>query len=108
MVDTMASNLTFDPISYLARAGAGRSISDLKPKENFFVQGDPADSVFYLQCGRAKLTVVSHQGKEATIAILIESAISWGRSPSQQCLDCAWPQPRRSTPALHSGLQGSR
>jgi CRP/FNR family cyclic AMP-dependent transcriptional regulator len=70
MVDTVASNLTFDPISYLARAGVARSISDMKPKENFFVQGDPADSVFYLQCGRAKLTVVSHQGKEATIAIL--------------------------------------
>jgi CRP-like cAMP-binding protein len=70
MVDTAASNLTFDPISYLARAGVGRRITDVKPKENFFVQGDPADSVFYLQCGRAKLTVISHEGKEATITIL--------------------------------------
>ena len=70
MVDTVASNLTFDPISYLARAGVGRSISDVKPKESFFVQGDPADSVFYLQSGRAKLTVVSHEGKGATITIL--------------------------------------
>ena len=70
MVPTAASNLKFDPISYLARAGVGRTILDLKPRENFFVQGDPADSVFYLQCGRAKLTVVSHLGKEATITIL--------------------------------------
>jgi CRP-like cAMP-binding protein len=70
MVKTAASNLTFDPISYLARAGAGRSIADVKPKENFFVQGEPADSVFYLQSGRAKLTVVSHEGKEATITLL--------------------------------------
>ena len=70
MVDTVASNLTFDPISFLARAGVGRRISDVKPGENFFVQGDPADSVFYLQCGRARLTVVSHEGKEATITIL--------------------------------------
>jgi CRP-like cAMP-binding protein len=70
MVDTVASNLTFDPISFLARAGVGRRISDVKPGENFFVQGDPADSVFYLQCGRAKLTVFSHEGKEATITIL--------------------------------------
>ena len=70
MVMTAASNLTFDPISYLARAGVGRSIIDVKPKENFFAQGDPADSVFYLQSGRAKLTVVSHEGKEATITIL--------------------------------------
>ncbi|MGB7267344.1 MAG: Crp/Fnr family transcriptional regulator [Terracidiphilus sp.] len=70
MVSTAPSNLKFDPISYLARAGVGRSITDVKPKENFFVQGDPADSVFYLQCGRAKLTVVSHEGKEATITLL--------------------------------------
>jgi CRP-like cAMP-binding protein len=70
MADTAASNLTFDPISYLARAGVARRISDVKPKEIFFAQGDPADSVFYLQCGRARLTAVSHQGKEATIANL--------------------------------------
>jgi len=70
MVNTAASNLTFDPISYLARAGIGRSITDVKPKENFFVQGDRADSVYYLQSGRAKLTVVSHEGKEATITLL--------------------------------------
>jgi CRP-like cAMP-binding protein len=70
MVDTAAGNLKFDPISYLARAGVGRRISDVKPNDNFFVQGDPADSVFYLQCGRAKLTVVSHEGKEATITLL--------------------------------------
>jgi CRP/FNR family transcriptional regulator, cyclic AMP receptor protein len=70
VADTMASNLTFDPISYLARAGVARTISAVKPNENFFVQGDPADSVFYLQSGRAKLTVISHKGKVATITIL--------------------------------------
>jgi CRP/FNR family cyclic AMP-dependent transcriptional regulator len=70
LVDTVASNLTFDPISYLARAGVARTISAVKPNENFFVQGDPADSIFYLQSGRAKLTVISHKGKEAMITIL--------------------------------------
>jgi CRP-like cAMP-binding protein len=64
------SNATFDPISYLARAGVGRRIDDLKPAEALFVQGDPADAVFYIQSGRAKLTVVSHEGKEATITLL--------------------------------------
>ncbi len=67
---TATSTLTFDPISYLAHAGIGRRITDLKPKEAFFSQGDPADSVYYLQSGRAKLTVVSHEGKEATITLL--------------------------------------
>jgi CRP-like cAMP-binding protein len=42
----------------------------LKPKSVFFSQGSPAESVFYLQKGRAKLTVVSAAGKEATLALL--------------------------------------
>jgi len=42
----------------------------LKEKETFFCQGDVADSVFYLQTGRARLTVVSQTGKEATITLL--------------------------------------
>ncbi len=42
----------------------------MKPKQAFFTQGDPADSVFYLQSGRARLTVVSQSGKEATITLL--------------------------------------
>ena len=42
----------------------------MKPKRAFFSQGDPADCVYYLQSGRAKLTVISSAGKEATIALL--------------------------------------
>jgi CRP-like cAMP-binding protein len=44
----------------------------LQPKDNFFAQGDPADTVFYLQRGRAKVAVVSPNGKEATITLLSE------------------------------------
>ena len=62
-------NSTFDTATFLANAGLGRRIVELKPKESFFVQGDPADSIFYLQKGRAKLTVVSASGKEATIML---------------------------------------
>jgi CRP-like cAMP-binding protein len=60
----------FDTVAFLANAGLGRRIVELKPKETFFTQGDKADSVFYLQKGRAKLTVVSQVGKEATITLL--------------------------------------
>jgi CRP/FNR family cyclic AMP-dependent transcriptional regulator len=60
----------FDSATFLANAGLGRTIIELKPKQTFFSQGDPADSVFYLQKGRAKLTVVSQNGKEATITLL--------------------------------------
>jgi CRP/FNR family cyclic AMP-dependent transcriptional regulator len=60
----------FDAAAFLASAGLGRRIVQLAPKEAFFSQGDPADSVFYLQKGRAKVTVVSTVGKEATITLL--------------------------------------
>ena len=60
----------FDAAAFLMSAGLGRRIVELAPKESFYSQGDPADSVFYLQRGRVKVTVVSHVGKEATITIL--------------------------------------
>ena len=63
---------TFDVAAFLANAGLGRRIVHLAAKESFFAQGDVADSVFYLQKGRAKLTVVSKAGKEATITLLGE------------------------------------
>jgi len=60
----------FDPAAFLANPGLGRKLVSLKAKEAFFSQGSPANSVFYLQSGRAKLTVVSERGKEATITML--------------------------------------
>jgi CRP-like cAMP-binding protein len=67
---TERNNQAFDPVAFLAHSGLGRKIVEVKPNQAFFSQGDPADSVFYLQSGRAKLTVVSHEGKEATITLL--------------------------------------
>ena len=60
----------FDPEAFLASAGLGRRIVQLKPKETFFSKGGVADAIFYIQKGRAKLTVVSAAGKEATITLL--------------------------------------
>ena len=62
--------MIFDLAAFLATAGVGRKIVQLKPKQVFFSQGSSADSIFYLQTGSAKLTVVSQGGKEATIALL--------------------------------------
>ena len=61
---------SFDPKSFLARVGDGRSIAKYRKGQIVFSQGDPADAVFYVQKGKVKLTVVSEQGKEAVIAIL--------------------------------------
>jgi CRP/FNR family cyclic AMP-dependent transcriptional regulator len=60
----------FNATTFLAEAGPGRRIVKLKPKDAFFSQDNPADSVFYLQKGRAKITVISERGKEATITLL--------------------------------------
>jgi CRP-like cAMP-binding protein len=60
----------FEPAVLLTHAGLGRKIIQVKPKRAFFAQGDVADCIFYLQSGRAKLTVISKTGKEATIALL--------------------------------------
>jgi CRP-like cAMP-binding protein len=54
----------------LALIGAGRSTSDYKKNTEIFVQGADANSIFYIQNGRVKVTVTSAQGKEAIIAIL--------------------------------------
>ena len=62
--------LAFDAAAFLANAGVGRTLVQLRPKQDFFSQGEPADSVFYLQKGRARLTVVSQNGKEATTTLL--------------------------------------
>jgi CRP-like cAMP-binding protein len=63
-------NMTFDLAAFLETAGVGRRVVQLQPKQVFFTQGSSADSIFYLRTGRAKLTVVSQEGKEATVALL--------------------------------------
>ncbi len=60
----------FNSAAFLASSGLGRHPITLKAKEAFFSQGQSADCVFYMQTGRAKLTVVSQRGKEATITLL--------------------------------------
>jgi CRP/FNR family transcriptional regulator, cyclic AMP receptor protein len=68
----MAKNIKsdFDVEAYLAHAGAGRKIIELEREQVFFSEGDPADCVFYLQRGRARISVVSADGKEATIRLI--------------------------------------
>ena len=67
---TLTAPDVFDSAAFLAGAGLGRRVVRFEPKESFFSQGDPADSVFYLQKGRARVTVVSRVGKEATITLV--------------------------------------
>ena len=61
---------SFDPKSFLAMVGEGRSHRYVPQGPDRVSQGDPADAVFYIQKGKVKVTVVSEQGKEAVVAIL--------------------------------------
>jgi len=60
----------FSVAEFLKESGPGKTLVKLGPKGTFFAQGQSANAVFYLQEGRAKLTVVSTNGKEATITLL--------------------------------------
>src|SRR6202140_1074489 len=60
----------FDAQVFLAKVGEGKTIIEVRKNEHVFAQGDIADTVFYIQRGRIKLTVVSDHGKEAVVAIL--------------------------------------
>jgi CRP-like cAMP-binding protein len=60
----------FDPKSFLAKVGEGRTISKYRKDQVVFSQGEAADAVFYIQKGKVKVTVVSDQGKEAVVALL--------------------------------------
>src|ERR1700694_1807049 len=60
----------FDPKNFLAKVGAGKQVLEFHKNQHVFEQGDVADTVFYIQKGKVKLTVLSEQGKEAVVAIL--------------------------------------
>jgi CRP/FNR family cyclic AMP-dependent transcriptional regulator len=60
----------FDPKAFLANPGAGRTLRRYRPKQAIFSQGERADTVFYIQDGTVRLSVVSTHGKEAIIALL--------------------------------------
>jgi CRP/FNR family cyclic AMP-dependent transcriptional regulator len=63
---------TFNPKTFLSTIDHGRTIATFTKKQRVFSQGDPSDVVFYIQKGKVRLTVLSPNGKEATIGILNE------------------------------------
>src|ERR1700733_5516367 len=62
----------FNTETFLSTIDGGRTLAVFPKKETIFRQGDSSDSVFYVQKGKVKLTVLSKAGKEATIGILNE------------------------------------
>jgi len=60
----------FNAQAFLDTVGVGRVIAKYPKGETVFLQGDPADTVFYIQKGKVQILVLSKQGKEGVIAVL--------------------------------------
>jgi CRP/FNR family transcriptional regulator, cyclic AMP receptor protein len=60
---------TFDPKAFLSRLDVGKAIEKYAKNQKVFSQGDAADSVFFIQKGKVKITVLSEHGKEAVVGI---------------------------------------
>jgi CRP-like cAMP-binding protein len=59
-----------DWAAFLAGISHGKTVLEYGPNRTIFVQGDPADSVWFLERGKVKLAVTSQQGKDAIVSIL--------------------------------------
>src|SRR5258708_38875693 len=70
--ETNKKTRELEPRTFLGTVGGGRKTLAVPRKQTIFVQGDPADAVFYIQKGKVQLSVVSKTGREATIGILKE------------------------------------
>ena len=60
----------FDVEAFLDSSGVSRKVVEFRPKDVVFAQGDPSESVMYIQQGSVKISVLSEAGKEAVIAML--------------------------------------
>jgi CRP/FNR family cyclic AMP-dependent transcriptional regulator len=60
----------FNAQSFLESAGISKKVSEYEPLAVIFAQGDPGDSVMYIQKGAVRLSVLSHSGKEAIVGML--------------------------------------
>ncbi|WP_213770641.1 Crp/Fnr family transcriptional regulator [Bradyrhizobium sp. dw_78] len=74
----------FNPLAFLGRVGAGKTIKRYRKNQKIYSQGDTADAVFFIRNGKVKLTVISEHGKEAVIGLLKE-----GQFFGEGCLDGA-------------------
>jgi CRP-like cAMP-binding protein len=83
-VPIQASSGTFDPRAFLARADVGITIERYGKNQKVFSQGDVADSIFFIQRGKVKITVLSEHGKEAVVGIFAE-----GQFFGEACLEGA-------------------
>jgi CRP/FNR family cyclic AMP-dependent transcriptional regulator len=66
----MANKIPFDAQIFLSIVGTGKTISKYRKGQVIFAQGDPAETIYYLQKGRVKVVVLSEEGKEAVVGLI--------------------------------------
>jgi CRP/FNR family transcriptional regulator, cyclic AMP receptor protein len=91
----------FDTAAFLASAGLGRRIVQVKAKQDFFSQGDAADSIFYLQKGRRGFPLFPPTGKKPPLRFF-PSGILLGKSRWQPWAAFDWRPPPRLLPVQPS------
>jgi CRP/FNR family cyclic AMP-dependent transcriptional regulator len=62
--------LGFSAQAFLDSAGVARRIIEYRKSQKIYSQGDPTNTVLYIQRGEIKLSVVNEVGKEAVVAML--------------------------------------
>src|ERR1700694_2246138 len=83
-IQASASDGIFDPRAFLGRADVGRTIERYCKNQKIFSQGDIADTLFFIQKGKVKITVLSEHGKEAVVGIFAD-----GQFFGEGCLEGA-------------------
>ena len=69
-IGTAPIGAAFDAQAFLNSADITKKVVTYKPLAVVFSQGDPSDSVMYIQKGAIRLSVLSQSGKEAIVATL--------------------------------------
>ncbi len=69
----------FKPKMFFDKVGNGKTSLTTAKGHTIFSQGDAAEAVFFIEIGKVKISVVSHQGKEAVLALL-DSGAFFGES----------------------------
>jgi CRP/FNR family transcriptional regulator, cyclic AMP receptor protein len=67
---TKIKRAAFNAKNFIAKMGGAKTVASYPPKHTIFSQGDPADSIFYIEKGKVQVSVLSKRGKEAVLAIL--------------------------------------
>jgi len=66
----LTSKRKFDATTFLNAPGVAGKVVNYRPAETIYSQGEPSNTILYIQDGSVKLSVLSRTGKEAVVGVL--------------------------------------